>query len=83
MTIKQNLIDELEVLLQFPLDSTQTGIKIHHDARDGLVDAAKNLFDKGLISQEDGGYLTDLGYEAAEHLQHALRIMTSAAVDTP
>lgn len=77
MTIKQPLIDELEVLLQFPLDSTQAGIKIHHTAKEGLVEAAQSLFEKGLISQQDGGYLTDLGYEAAEHLQHALRIMTS------
>ena len=77
MSIKQPLIDQLEVLLQFPLDSTQAGIKIHHTAREGLIDAAHQLFEKGLISQEDGGYLTDLGYEAAEHLQHALRIMTS------
>ncbi|HDY84650.1 MAG TPA: TIGR02647 family protein [Methylophaga aminisulfidivorans] len=77
MTIKQSLIDELEVLIQFPLDSTQAGIKIHHEARDGLKQAAQSLFDKGLISQEDGGYLTDLGYEAAEHLQHAMRIMSS------
>ena len=76
MTIKQHLIDELEVLLQFPLDSTQAGIKIHHNAKDSLVNAAQNLFEKGLITQHDGGYLTDLGYEAAEHLQHALRIMT-------
>lgn len=77
MSIKPALIDELEVLLQFPLDSTQAGIKIHHTAREGMIDAAQRLFEKGLISQEDGGYLTDLGYEAAEHLQHALRIMTS------
>lgn len=77
MSIKQVLIDELEVLLQFPLDSTQAGIKIHHTAREGLIDAAQQLFEKGMITQHDGGYLTDLGYEAAEHLQHALRIMTS------
>jgi len=77
MTIKQHLIDEIEVLLQFPLDSTQAGIKIHHTAKDGLIHAAQNLFEKGLITQQDGGYLTDLGYEAAEHLQHALRIISS------
>jgi uncharacterized protein (TIGR02647 family) len=82
MTIKNTLIDELELLLQFPLDSTQAGIKIHHSAREGLVDAAHSLFQKGLISQQDGGYLTDLGYEAAEHLQHALRIVTSSGADT-
>ncbi|EEF80062.1 DNA-binding protein inhibitor Id-2-related protein [Methylophaga thiooxydans] len=77
MTIKQHLIDEIEVLLQFPLDSTQAGIKIHNTAKEGLINAAQNLFEKGLITQHDGGYLTDLGYEAAEHLQHALRIITS------
>jgi uncharacterized protein (TIGR02647 family) len=77
MTIKQALIDEIEVLLQFPLDSTQAGIKIHHTAKEGLIQAAQNLFEKGLITQQDGGYLTDLGYEAAEHLQHALRIVSS------
>ncbi|WP_438969616.1 TIGR02647 family protein [Methylophaga sp.] len=77
MTIKQKLIDEIEVLLQFPLDSTQAGIKIHNSAKEELISAAQILFEKGLITQHDGGYLTDLGYEAAEHLQHALRIITS------
>ncbi|RKZ97089.1 MAG: TIGR02647 family protein, partial [Gammaproteobacteria bacterium] len=32
---------------------------------------------KGLTDQDDGGYLTDLGHEAAEHTQAALRILTS------
>lgn len=77
MTIRQSLIDEIEVLLQFHLDSTQAGIKIHHDARPGLVEAAQRLYDKGLLSQADGGYLTDLGYETVEHLQHALNIISA------
>jgi uncharacterized protein (TIGR02647 family) len=76
MTVKQSLIDEIEVLLQFKLDSTQEGIKIHHTAKPGLREAAARLHAKGLLNQPDGGYLTDLGYEAAEHLQHALNIMT-------
>jgi uncharacterized protein (TIGR02647 family) len=42
-----------------------------------MIDATENLYKKGLISQHDGGYLTDLGYEAAEHLQHALQIICS------
>ncbi|MEC9315164.1 MAG: TIGR02647 family protein, partial [Pseudomonadota bacterium] len=49
MTIKQALIDELEVLLQFPLDSTQAGIKIHQTAKEGLIEAAQQLYDKGMI----------------------------------
>jgi uncharacterized protein (TIGR02647 family) len=77
MTIKSQLSDELDLLLQFHLDSIQEGIKIHHDAREGLIAAAQRLFDKGIISQADGGYLTDLGMEAAEHLQHAIRILAS------
>jgi len=42
-----------------------------------MIAAAKRLFDKGLISQNDGGYLTDLGVETAEHAQKMLTILTS------
>ena len=76
MSIKKNLIDELEILLQFNLDTTQTGIKVHHDARQGLIDASERLYQKGLITQADGGYLTELGHEAAEHIQLAIRLLT-------
>ena len=77
MTIKQELVDEIELLLRYNLDTTQEGIKVHHSARQGLIDAMHRLFEKGLVSREDGGYLTDLGHEAAEHTQAALRILTS------
>jgi uncharacterized protein (TIGR02647 family) len=76
MTIKQELIDEIEVLLRYNLDTTQEGIKVHQDARQGLIDASERLFNKGLVSQKDGGYLTDLGHEAAEHTQAALRLLS-------
>ena len=77
MTIKQHLVDEIEVLLRYNLDTTFEGIKVHHDARQELKDATKRLFEKGLITQQDGGYLTDLGHEAAQHTQAALGILTS------
>jgi uncharacterized protein (TIGR02647 family) len=77
MSIQQALIDEIELLLRYNLDTTQEGIKVHHTARDGLVSAIKSLHGKGLVTDEDGGYLTDLGHEAAEHTQAALRILTS------
>ena len=76
MTIKQELIDEIEVLLRYNLDTTQEGIKVHNSARQGLIHASERLFEKGLISQKDGGYLTDLGHEAAEHTQAALRLLS-------
>ncbi len=73
--MRQQQIDQIEVLLHFNLDTTLQGLKIHHDARPGLVSAAKQLHELGLITEHDGGYLTDLGHEAAEHLQLALQIM--------
>ena len=75
MAIQQNIIDEIEVLLRYNLDTTYEGIKIHHDASEALREAAKRLFEKGLITQDDGGYLTDLGHEAAEHTQAAISIL--------
>lgn len=75
--MKQALVDEIEVLLRYNLDTTQEGIKVHHTASVDLISATKRLHEKGLVSQEDGGYLTDLGHEAAEHTQAALRIITS------
>ncbi|MCK4709309.1 MAG: TIGR02647 family protein [Gammaproteobacteria bacterium] len=70
MNINQDLLDELNVLSCFDLSSLQTGIKVHSDASESKIAATKRLFEKGLISQQDGGYLTDRGHEAAEHLQH-------------
>jgi len=77
MPIKQKIVDEIEILLRYNLDTTFEGIKVHHDARPELRDATKRLFEKGLVTSEDGGYLTDLGHEAAEHTQAAISIIQS------
>lgn len=75
MSLSETTIEEVNLLLQFDLSSTQAGIKVHSTARDEMVAAAKRLFDKGLVSQIDGGYLTDLGRETVEHLDAAIRII--------
>lgn len=62
-------IAELEVLMQFDLSTIQTGIKIHKQADPALIAAAQRLYDNHFITQDDGGYLTSLGREAAEHAQ--------------
>jgi uncharacterized protein (TIGR02647 family) len=69
------LMDELNLLLHFDLDTTQQGIKVHHDASPGMVEAAERLYQKGLITQADGGYLTELGRETAEHAQLMLGLL--------
>ena len=71
----KDLTDELNVLMQFNLKNEQDGIKVHNDASPQLIEAAERLFDKGLISQQDGGYLTDLGRKAAEHAQDVATIL--------
>ena len=70
--IDPGLAAELELLARFDLHSTQAGLKVRHDAPPALVAAAARLHAKGLVTQEDGGFLTDLGIEIAEHLQHVL-----------
>ncbi|MBL1259781.1 MAG: TIGR02647 family protein [Thiotrichaceae bacterium] len=75
MTYSNDLLDELNILLQFNLEMTQEGIKIHRSAGSATVGATTRLFNKGLITQADGGYLTDLGHIAAKHAQAGYAIL--------
>ncbi|MFV8570308.1 TIGR02647 family protein [Marinobacter sp. SBS5] len=69
---------ELNLLLQFPSTSTQEGIKVHaSSAAAETVQAAESLFEKGLISRNDGGYLTPLGCEAVELTQKLQAVLAS------
>lgn len=77
MKLSTEVVQELEVLNMFPRESAQLGLKIHHDADPGHIAAAKRLFEKNLITLEDGGYLTDLGIEAADQCQALLSILSS------
>ena len=71
MKYSSEQIEETNTLLLFNIQNFQDGIKIHSDASSEIISAIKRLFDKGLITQSDGGYLTDAGRKAAEHA-HAL-----------
>ena len=75
MPYNSELAEELNILTQFNLDTTQEGVKIHSSANDTVTAAAQRLFDKGLTTQSDGGYLTELGRTAAEHTQNLLLIL--------
>ena len=75
MSFTREQIEELDVLRRFRLDTTMSGIKIHKDANPAVIEAAERLFEKGLITQIAGGYLTDLGRETAEHTQALLLLL--------
>ena len=77
MQLTDELVAEIKFLSLFNLASHQEGVKVHGNADPELIAAAKRLFDKGLVSQSDGGYLTDLGVEAAEQAQKMLTILQS------
>ena len=77
MALTAELAEEIKLLTHFNLASIQEGIKVHGSANPDMVSAAERLFEKGLVSQSDGGYLTDLGIEAAEHVQAVFTILTS------
>jgi uncharacterized protein (TIGR02647 family) len=75
MPYSPQITEELNILARYNLKTTQEGIKIHSSAEPEVIAAAQRLFDKGLTSQADGGYLTELGRKAAEHTQDLLLIM--------
>ena len=78
MPYNAELIEELNTLMRFDLATSQQGIKVHKTADASVIAAALRLHAKGLLTQADGGYLTGLGRDAAEHAQGLLTILTSA-----
>lgn len=68
-------IQELDVLIRYNLESTQQGIKVHASANPETIEAVKRLHEKGMVTQLDGGYLTDMGRTTAEHAQTLLLML--------
>lgn len=77
MPYTPDLVEEIKLLALYNISSTQEGIKVHKTAESAAIAAAERLHAKGLITQADGGYLTNLGIEAAGHAQALLTILTS------
>ena len=79
MTLTADDVDDINLLTQFNLANTHEGLKIHQgSAAPEVLAAAERLFQRGLITMEDGGYLTSLGLEAAGHAQSLLTILRTA-----
>lgn len=77
MPQNEQLSAELEFLRLFSLDSSDSGLKVHKNgASEDSIAAAQRLFEKQLVTQPDGGYLTAIGREAAEHLQRAVSLLS-------
>ncbi|MDA9909386.1 TIGR02647 family protein, partial [Gammaproteobacteria bacterium] len=62
-------------LIMFDARNPLEGIKVHHEADPGKIDAAKRLHELGIITLSDGGYLTPRGQEAIEHAEALINIL--------
>ena len=82
MPFTPDLVDELNTLIHFDLGTTQQGIKIHKTADPAIIAATRRLHGKGLLTLVDGGYLSSLGRDAAEHAQAVLTILNSTPSPT-
>lgn len=69
MPFTSAIMEEINLLLQFDSASLELGIKVHSSARTEVIQACQSLYTKGLVSQSDGGYLTNAGVEAQTHAQ--------------
>lgn len=76
MAFAASTLEALNLLLQFDSSSLERGIKVHSSARPEVIAACRQLFDRGLVSQPDGGYLTDAGIEALAHAQSLAGLLT-------
>ncbi|MGL4249752.1 MAG: TIGR02647 family protein [Aeromonas sp.] len=70
--ISDDVINQLKILACFEPANLSQGIKLRSDMQQELCEAAVRLHQQGLISAEDGGYLTPFGMTIVEHLQHLL-----------
>jgi uncharacterized protein (TIGR02647 family) len=68
---------EVNFLMLYQSSASLEGIKIHKTADSSVIAAAQRLYDGGFITQVDGGYLTPLGAEAAEHAQSLLMMLSA------
>ena len=80
MPYTPELLDELNMLIRFDLMTNEQGLKVHaHTADAKVISATRRLHDKGLVTQQDGGYLTGLGRNAVDHAHAALALLTEGS----
>lgn len=75
MKLTDDQIHEINALLLFNLKNPLDGIKAHSSAAPQMLAAIQRLFEKDLITQPDGGYLTDTGTKAAEYAHNLFSIL--------
>ena len=73
--IDAELIEEIKLLRKYSIETLHEGIKIHSSASETCQLSAQRLFKKGIISQVDGGYLTQRGQDLVRHLDAMINLL--------
>ena len=74
MHIDPELIDELALLRRFSMGGP-VAMDVHDNPDPAIVAAAERMHEKGLITEPDGGDLTDSGREAIEPLEKLFTLL--------
>jgi len=74
MHIDPELIEELNLLRRFSRGGP-VAMDVHDNPDPAIVAAAARMHEKGLISEPNGGQLTDSGREAVEHLDRLFNLL--------
>ncbi len=74
MHIDPELVDELNLLRRFSMGGP-VAMDVHDNPDPAVVAAAQRMHEKGLITQPDGGDLTDNGREAVEHMNRLFNLL--------
>lgn len=74
MHIDHELVDELNLLRRFSMGGP-VAMDVHDNPDPAVLAAAARMHEKGLITEADGGKLTDSGREAVEHMERLFNLL--------
>ena len=74
MHLDPELIAELALLRRFSMGGP-VAMDLQDNPDPAVAAAAARMFAKGLITESDGGQLTDSGREAIEHMERLLNLL--------
>lgn len=76
MVFIYDVIEELNLLLKFFVESLMQGFKIYYDVSQVIVEVVFRFYIKGLIIQVDGGYFIDFGVDVVEYIRCINSVMS-------
>ena len=74
MHIDHELVEEIILLRRFGMGGP-VAMDVHDNPDPAVIAAAGRMHEKGLITDPEGGQLTDSGRQAVEHLDQLMNLL--------